>query len=206
MKKTAYILALVMSLGLFAKGQTITHRYTDAEGTPVFRFDDVVISAKRPAKPMAKSGATRKERKFNKLRYNVIKVYPYARECAKNLVIIDAELRQISDPDARELYMKSREKALFGRYEPQLKKLTISQGKVLVKLIDRETGNSAYSLITDYKSATSAFFWQGIGKLFGYDLKEDYDPSREPAIEMIVQSIENGTNLTYYDYLERGGN
>jgi hypothetical protein len=78
----------------------------------------------------------------------------------------------------------------------------MSQGKVLVALIDRQTGNTTYSLINDFKSKTSAFFWNGIGKIFGYDLKKEYNPEDEFAIELIVRSIENGTNITYYDYLE----
>ncbi|MBL0020781.1 MAG: DUF4294 domain-containing protein [Bacteroidetes bacterium] len=57
--------------------------------------------------------------------------------------------------------------------------------------------------MNDYKSKTSAFFWGGIGKIFGYDLKKEYDAEEEFAIEMIVRSIENGTNPTYYDYLKR---
>jgi hypothetical protein len=127
---------------------------------------------------------------------------PYANEAARNLKIIDAELAKIPTEEGKQAYIDSREHFLFGRYEDEIKKLTISQGKVLVNLIDRQTGNTTYSLITDYKSKTSAFFWNGIGRIFGYNLKKEYDPEEEFATELIVRSIENGTNPTYYDYLE----
>ena len=66
----------------------------------------------------------------------------------------------------------------------------------------KESNPNAYSLISDYKSRTSAFFWQGIGRIFGYNLKEDYDPEDEFAMEVIIRSIEKGTNPTYYDYVQ----
>lgn len=173
----------------------------DDEGVPIYQMEEVKIralgSSKRDQRRFAKQ-----EQKFNKLRYNVIKVLPYANECARNVKIINAEMLRIPTEEGKQAYLDSREHFLFGRYENEIRNLTMSQGKVLVSLIDRQSGNTTYSLINDYKSKTSAFFWNGIGKIFGYDLKKDYDPEEEFAIEMIVRSIENGTNPTYYDYLE----
>lgn len=202
MKKLTVILAFILGLGGFASGQGVGIKVAvDRDGVPIFRVEDVVISAKRPNRRQSR----RKERqmkKFNKLRYNILKTLPYANEAARNLAIIEAELANIPSEEAREAYLDSKEDFLFGRYEKEVRNLTISQGKVLVKLIDRQTGNNAYSLIRDYKSKTSAFFWQGIGRLFGYNLKQEYDEEEEFAMEVILRSIENGTNPTYYDYLE----
>lgn len=173
----------------------------DAEGIPVYQMEEVQIRAKRSDR-RDRRRAENQQKKFNKLRYNILKTLPYANEASRNLKIINAEMAKIPTEEGKEAYMESRENFLFGRYEKEVRDLTISQGKVLVKLIDRQTGSTTYSLISDYKSKTAAFFWNGVGKIFGYDLKDDYDPEEEFAIEVIVRSIENGQNITYYDYLE----
>lgn len=200
MKKKAFILAFALSLFLMGRAQSGIRVSVDSDGIPVYELSDVSITAKR-AKRRDRARFQKKMRKFNKLRYNVLKVWPYANECAKNIEIIEAELQRIPEGQAQDMYLKAREKFLFGKYEKDIRNLTISQGKVLVKLIDRQSGSPTYTLIRDYKSKTSAFFWNGVGKLFGYDLKKEYDPEEEFAIEVIVNSIENGTNVTYYDYL-----
>ncbi|MBK6837807.1 MAG: DUF4294 domain-containing protein [Bacteroidetes bacterium] len=78
-------------------------------------------------------------------------------------------------------------------FEEQIKKLSINQGNVLIKLIDRETGKTSYELIKKLKGSLNAFFAQGLAKLFGHDLKDEFDPEGEDkTIEMIVKQIENG--------------
>ncbi|MFM2375466.1 MAG: hypothetical protein RLZZ165_563, partial [Bacteroidota bacterium] len=135
----------------------------DEEGIPIYTMQEVKIMAigtsKRDQRRFAKQ-----ELKFNRLRYNVIKVLPYANECARNVKIINSELARIPTEAGKAAYLDSREHFLFGRYEAEIRNLTISQGKVLVSLIDRQSGNTTYSLINDYKSRTAAFFWSGIGK------------------------------------------
>ena len=197
------LLVLILSVGLssLAAAQTGVRVAVDDEGVPIYVMQEVKMralgSGKRDQRRFAKQ-----EAKFNKLRYNVIKTLPYANECARNVKIINAEMERIPTAEGKDAYLDSREHFLFGRYEAEIRNLTISQGKVLVNLIDRQSGSTTYSLVNDYKSKTSAFFWNGIGKIFGYDLKKEYDPEEEFAIEMIVRSIENGTNPSYYDYLE----
>jgi hypothetical protein len=202
MKKAIFSLILLLGLTtLVAEAQVGIRVAVDDQGVPIYEMQEVKIralgSSKRDQRRFAKA-----EQKFNKLRYNVIKVLPYANECARNIKIINAELARIPTDEGKDAYLSSREHFLFGRYEGEIRNLTMSQGKVLVSLIDRQSGSTSYSLIMDYKSKTSAFFWNGIGKIFGYDLKKEYDAEEEFAIEMIVRSIENGTNPTYYDYLE----
>ena len=201
MKKYIFGLFFCLFCGSVAVAQTGIWVAVDEEGTPIYNMPEVKIRALSGKKRDQRRFA-QQEKKFNKLRYHILKVLPYANEAARNLKLIDAELANIPTEEGKQAFLDSREHFLFGRYEDEIKKLTMSQGKVLVNLIDRQTGNTTYSLITDYKSKTSAFFWNGIGRLFGYNLKKEYDPEEEYATELIVRSIENGTNVTYYDYLE----
>lgn len=204
MKKTVFSLVLIwgfIGMAPLARAQSGIRVAVDSEGVPIYQMEEVKIRALGTSKRDQRR-FNKQEQKFNKLRYHIIKVLPYANECARNIKLINAELARIPTEEGKQAYLDSREHFLFGRYESEIRNLTISQGKVLVKLIDRQSGSTTYSLIYDYKSKTSAFFWNGIGKLFGYDLKKEYDPEEDFAIEMIVRSIENGTNPTYYDYLE----
>ena len=85
------------------------------------------------------------------------------------------------------------EKEIMDKFEKSVKRLTITQGIILVKLIDRETGRTSYNVIKDLKGGFTAFFWQGIARLFGNNLKLQYDPLGEDKVmEDIVQGIEAG--------------
>ena len=85
------------------------------------------------------------------------------------------------------------EKDVFGEYEDDIEDMTISQGRILIKLIDRETQNTSYTLIREYRGKFSAAFWQGIARIFGTNLKEEYDPYGEDAlIEAIIKEIDAG--------------
>ena len=98
----------------------------------------------------------------------------------------------------RDKYIKESEKKLFDEFEKPLKHLTITQGRILIKLIDRETGNTSYQLIKTLKGNFSAFLWQGIARLFGSSLKSEYDAEGDDkAIEAIVNAIDAGA---YADY------
>ena len=82
---------------------------------------------------------------------------------------------------------------MFRRYEKELRALTISQGRILLKLVDREINNTAFNLIQEYRGDFSAYFWQGVARIFGDNLKSEYDPDEEDMyIEEIVQLIEAG--------------
>jgi hypothetical protein len=89
--------------------------------------------------------------------------------------------------------MKNLEKELLDKHKEELKKWSISDGKILLKLIDRETDRTAYSLIKDFRGDVSAVFWQGIARLFKNNLKDDYSPDDEDKmLEEIVRKIESG--------------
>lgn len=130
---------------------------------------------------------------YYRLRHNVIKVYPYARLASVKLQEMQRNMASMKTEREKRKYRKSTEEQIRKDFEEQIKKLSISQGKVLIKLIDRETGFTSYDLIKDLKGSLNAFFSQGIAKLFGHDLKNEYDPEGEDkTIENIVRQIETG--------------
>lgn len=130
---------------------------------------------------------------YYRLRYNVIKVYPYARLAAVKLNEMEYQMKDLKSNRDKRRYRKSVEDQVRKDFEEQIKKLSIKQGDMLIKLIDRETGQTSYELISQLKGSLNAFFSQGLARLFGHDLKDKYDPEGEDkTIEMIVNQIETG--------------
>jgi len=131
--------------------------------------------------------------KYERLVNNLKKVYPYALVVRARLEQINAALEGIPDDKQRKKYLRQIEKDVFGEYEDDIRDMTISQGKLLIKLIDRETLNTSYELIRQYRGGFSAAFWQSIARIFGSNLKAEYDPYGEDAImEIILREIEAG--------------
>jgi hypothetical protein len=132
-------------------------------------------------------------RKHSKLVYNVKKVYPYAKIAGIKLNEWEQVLKNAKSDHERKEIMKVAEQQLRDEFEDDIKKLTFTQGIILIKLVDRETGNSSYVLIQELRGKFMAFFWQTFARLFGYNLKQEYDPEGEDKeIEEIVVMIENG--------------
>jgi hypothetical protein len=132
-------------------------------------------------------------KKYSKFVRNIKVTLPYARLAAHKLEIINARLAEIDNEKERKQYLKVAEKELFNEFEKPLRKLTFSQGRMLIKLIDRETGDTSYDLIKEYKGGFSAFFWQSLARLFGSNLKAEYDADRDDRmIEHIIILIDNG--------------
>lgn len=124
---------------------------------------------------------------------NVKKAYPYARVAAEELKKLDDHLLTLKDEKEQKAYINQAEKEIMGRFEKEVRKLTVSQGIILVKLIDRETGRTSYQVIRELKGGFTAFFWQGIARIFGNNLKTEYDPDGQDKImEDIVLGIEAG--------------
>lgn len=132
-------------------------------------------------------------KKIERLIYHVKKVYPYARLAGIKLREYDAELRMAKNDRERRKIMKQAEKEINEQFGGELRKLTFTQGKILLKLIDRETGNTSYDLVKDLRGGFTAFFYQGFARIWGYNLKSEYDPKGDDElIETIVEMIENG--------------
>ena len=166
---------------LYIKSEVI-----DEDTLPYVQLDEFSVIDS----PYFKSNRERK--KWNKLMRNVIKVYPYAKITKDLLEHYDEELAKIDKESDRKAYMKEAEEVLKNEFKGEIMKMTVSQGKVLVKLIDRETGQTSYELIKEVRSGFTAFMWNSIALLFGNNLKAHYDPLEDYEIETIVQLIESG--------------
>ena len=128
--------------------------------------------------------------KWTRLRNAVYVTYPYAKKASFIINDVNRNLMSIKDPTARKKYLSSREKELKKEFTAPLTALSVYQGKVLMKLINRETQNSCYNIIKEYRGGFSASFWQTIAWVFGSSLKQDYDPKGEDAdMELIVLEV-----------------
>ena len=163
----------------------------NGEELPEIEIKEVTILANQKGKDAREQRNFLK--RYERLVYNLKKVYPYALIVRDRLYMANLELTDLPDEKARRTYLKELEKSVFNEYEDDMRKLTITQGKLLIKLVDRETQNTSYQLIKDYRGAFSAAFWQGIARIFGTNLKAEYDPYGEDAItEIILLDIEAG--------------
>ncbi len=133
----------------------------------------------------------RKEaREYNRLRNAVYVTYPYARIVAGMVKDIEKHLKTIDSKRARKVYLNYKEEELKNAFGPKIKDLSIYQGKVLIKLVYRETGHNCYNLIKELKGGFSARLWQTVAFLFGSNLKTPYDKQKNADIEGFVQEIE----------------
>ena len=132
-------------------------------------------------------------RKYEKLVRNVKKVYPIALAAQKRLAEMEEKILQIPKKGRQREYIKKAEKELMKEYTPVLKTMTFSQGKILIKLIDRQTDKTSYDIVKELRGGFRAAFWQGIAKLFDANLKEGYDKDGEDKmIEQIILMYEAG--------------
>jgi len=133
------------------------------------------------------------DRKKRRLIYNVKKVYPYAQLASLKLWEYEEKLRNAESDRERRKLMKQAENELEEDFGDELKKLNFTQGRILLKLIDRETGDTSYELLQELRGKFAAFFWQSLARIFGYNLKSSYDPDgKDKEIEEIVKLIEKG--------------
>lgn len=128
---------------------------------------------------------------WTRLRNAVYVTYPYAKAASRIMNDINAQLVNVRDRSERRKIIHAREKELKKEFTDKLTQLSIYQGKILMKLIYRETGNNCYEIIDDYKGFINAAFWQTIAVLFGSNLKQKYDPvDKDADMEKIVIDVE----------------
>lgn len=128
---------------------------------------------------------------WSRLRNAVYVTYPYAKAAGKVFNQVNSELANVTDKQQRKAIIKSHEKELKKEFSDKITNLSVYQGKVLMKLIYRETGNNCYELIQEYKGGFTAGFWQTVAVIFGSNLKQNYDPlEKDKAMESIVQDVE----------------
>ena len=134
-------------------------------------------------------------RQGRRLANNVRKVYPYAKMAAVKLQEYDSLLCVTESERERRSMMKDAEDEMTERYAEELKSLTLTQGTILIRLIDRETGNTSYKLVQDLRGKLRAAFYQGFARLWGYNLKDEFDPKNnkeDEQIDIIATLLERG--------------
>ena len=135
----------------------------------------------------------REEKKYWRLIYNLKKVYPYAKIAKAKLNEMNNHFLTLKTDREKKAYTKQVEKEIRAQFEDDLKDLTITQGRLLIKLIDRETGHSSYELVKEFRGNFSAIFWQALARIFGSSLKTKYDATGEDLpIENILVAIDAG--------------
>lgn len=184
------LLCGLMLLGYQSHAQVDTVRYNVLRRQIVDGDTFLVVNLRE----VEKKGKKRKrniddEKRFAKLVRDVKRALPYAKLAAFRMQLIEQNLAQMTDEDMKKAYLKKAEAGLKKQFEEQLKNLTMDQGHILVKLIYRETGKTTYSIIKQYQGGAKAFMWSNFGKVYGHNLKDEYDPAEEYEIEFIIKKL-----------------
>ncbi|NVO12072.1 MAG: DUF4294 domain-containing protein [Bacteroidales bacterium] len=192
MKKYTLILLFILTANISVclaqqtvviDGLTIpSTRIIDGKLVPNWLIPEIVIFPTRTFK-------TNKDyRQYQRIIRNIKIVYPYARIAKIKLVEMNEQLQLLTAKRDKEEFINQAEKEIREQFEGQLTQLTVSQGKLLIKLIDRETGKTSYELVRELKGKFSAGFWQAVARIFGSNLKAEFDSEGEDKMlnELIV--------------------
>lgn len=153
--------------------------FMDGDTFYVYSFDEFIL----------KEFETNEEKEaYLKLVRNVKKVMPYAKLAAFRLQMMEDNLNQLTSKRAKKKYIKATEDAIKEEFISQLKKLTVSQGKLLIKLIHRETGNTTYEILKKYRGSASTMFYGMWAKMYNADIDTKYDPIEDFQIEYIIKN------------------
>ncbi len=157
--------------------------------------DTIAVVSLRPliVFPEQKFKNKREQEKYNKLVRDVKRTLPYAKMVYGVLIETYEYMETLPTEKERQKHLERMEDELFKQYKPELKKLTFSQGKLLIKLIDRECNQSSYNLLRAYLGSFRAGFWNLFAGMFGASLKAEYDPrGKDAQTERVVVMVENG--------------
>ena len=135
----------------------------------------------------------KQQQQYNRLVRNVKKTLPIAKEVNRAIIETYEFLQTLPDDKTKQKHLQAVEKSVKEQYTPRMKKLTLSQGKLLIKLINRETDSSSYELVKAFLGPFKAGFYQAFAAIFGASLKKEYHPDEEDAmVEQIVLLVESG--------------
>ena len=196
MKRLIFLIFFIsfITVRLDAQEQTTTIK---GYLVPVCVYEgDTIPSMRMPTlyvyKPL-KFKNKKQQQEYNRLVRNVKKTLPIAKEVNRAIIETYEFLQTLPDEKARQKHLSLVEKSVKEQYTPRMKKLTLSQGKLLIKLINRETSSSSYELVKAFLGPFKAGFYQAFAAIFGASLKKEYHPEDEDAmIERIIVLIENG--------------
>ena len=159
----------------------------DGDTVPYVALPNVVVTGAMDPE------AIKKLQEYYRLRFNVFKMYPYAKLVAIKLKEINDQLATLDSKRDKKKYLKEADAQMKKDFEETVKNFSEKQGDILIKLIYRETGNTSYALLKELRGSFNAFIWQTAARLFGHNLKDAYDPQGEDKnIEAIVVQIEAG--------------
>jgi hypothetical protein len=195
MQRTIFIISIVL-IPILSKAQdTIATAGNNVLYGLVIDGDTIFVSTIKEVYilPVRKFKSKRDMRRYSRLVRNVKRVYPYAKLAKRKYDEVSAKLATLETEKQKRAYMNQVEDEIKIEFEGELKKLTISQGIILIKLIDREIGETSYDLLKELKGNFSAFFWQALARIFGHNLKSNFDANGDDKlINEIVMLIENG--------------
>ena len=188
MKKIFILLLFILPLMLFSqnpkkkKKQSLDEFYIIKNDSLTIPLDEVIVFDKREFK-------SKKERRYYYWYYKKVqKAYPFARIASDTLVEINKQLEGIKSNRKRKKQVKKIQEYMEGEFSDQLKKLTRTEGRILIKLVHRQTGETMYELIKEYRSGWKAFWYNSTANMFRLSLKKEYNPSEE-ALDFIVEDI-----------------
>ncbi len=143
--------------------------------------------------PELKFKNEKERQKYNKLVRDVKRTLPYAKLIYETLIETYEYIETLPDEKAKKKHLKRMEKELFKEYKPELKKMSLSQGKLLIKLVNRECNQTSYELAKAFLGGFRAGFWNIFAGMFGASLKSEYDPTGKDAMtERVVLLVECG--------------
>jgi hypothetical protein len=193
---TILVLFLTTGISSFAQ-QSGPPKYgpNDTLLVPVYIYNGDTIPSRTLAMVWISAPMSRAMRKrieeWTRLRNAVYVTYPYARKAGAIMNDMNAKLAKMTSESEKKSYIKSREKDLKKEFADPLQQLSVYQGKVLMKLINRQTGNNCYDIIKEYKGGFTARFWQTVAFFFGSSLKQPYDANGDDKqMELIVKEVE----------------
>lgn len=180
----AQVSSLPVKMPVMGKNDTIRVASTNENGEmiPWIPLNEVVIYGTRIFKSPAEQAA------FNRLRYNVMKVMPYALYAKRRYEQLERELAVTADKKEQKRLVKQCDKEIKEMFNREIKELTITQGQILTKLIDREVGRTTYDIVKETKGGVTAFLYQSVARVVGHNLKSTYSPQDDRDIESIIVS------------------
>lgn len=195
MRKYIYIFILGVAFLLAGKGAQAQFSPNDTLKVYAFVIDGDTIPGGRLLDALVRTRMHDKWRKYwqewSRLRNAVYVTYPYAKAAGKVMNEVNGNLAGVTDKKKRRAIIHSREKDLKREFADKITNLSVYQGRVLMKLIYRETGNNCYNIIHEYKGGFTAGFWQTVAVILGSSLKQNYDPiEKDRDIETIVRDVE----------------
>lgn len=129
-------------------------------------------------------------RKFVRTRYYVNRVMPFAREALALMEQTDAELDELKRKRHKKKYLRNEYRDIKVLHKDRMKDMYVEEGRILVKIMERETGMTMYEIVQKYRNTPDAVFWNTMSNLYGYSLKEGYNPEKERILESILQAME----------------